>query len=214
MTIEVDPVETQDSGLDDASRRHAVESLRAEGMPAAALELVAASPSGASSAQRTLDILVQRGMALLEGDRLVAIDGLSVQATRHRMWLGDDELFTWCALDAIGIPAALGIDAKVVTACPHCSAEIAVGIRGGVPQADDELVLWFPTSTCTHVVTHFCPDVNSFCNREHLNGWRSHRGEPEGQAVSADEAAQLGRHWWAYLSPPQAEVQSRLSLKR
>jgi hypothetical protein len=125
------------------------------------------------------------------------------------MSLSGSWLFTWCAADAVGIPAALGSDAEVETICPHCSAEIAITIRAGVPRADEKLVLWLPTFSCSHVVTQFCPDVNFFCNREHLEAWRSQRGEPEGRSLDAYEAAQLGRQWWAYLSPIQAEVQKR-----
>lgn len=209
MSIEIDPLETQHSDLDDSFRRHGFERLRAAGTPISVAELVGTSPGGSESAQRTLDTLVERGTAILDGEKLVAIDGLSVIPRQHRMLLSGSRLFTWCAADAVGIPAALGSDAEVKTVCPHCSAEIKITISAGVPRAEEELVLWLPTSCCSHVVTQFCPDVNFFCNREHLEAWRSQRGEPEGRSLNADEAAQLGRQWWAYLSPPQAEVQSR-----
>lgn len=198
MTIDIDVLDTQHSDLDDAFRRHAFERLRETGV-AGVTELVATSPRGADSARSTLDDMVQRGMAILEGDDLVAIDGLSIRPTRHRMRLGDDELFTWCAADAIGIPAALDEHGEVVTACPHCAAEIVVSIRSGEPQTDADLVLWLPTASCSHVVTQFCPDVNLFCDREHLAAWRSEAGEPEGETLDVQGAAELGRRWWAYL---------------
>jgi alkylmercury lyase len=209
MTIEIDPLETQHSDLDDTFRRHAFENLRVTGIPVVASELIASSPGGPESAQRTLDILVQRGMAILEGEALVAIDGLSVHPTGHRMSIENDDLFTWCAADALGIPAALGEDAQVATACPHCSAEITLTIRSGAPHAGDDLVLWLPTSSCSHVVTQFCPDVNFFCSREHLDAWRSKVGEAEGRVLSAEEVAELGRQWWAYLRAQREEVEAR-----
>jgi alkylmercury lyase len=169
-------------------------------------DLVRSSPSGASSAQGTLDVLVERGMAILDGATLVAIDGLSVRPTPHRLTLGGAEFFTWCAADAIGIPAALEEDSQVATSCPHCSAAISLSIRGGVPTSGGDLVLWLPTSSCTHVVTQFCPDVNFFCNREHLDAWRAGIGEPVGEVLSAEAAAQLGRQWWAYLRPQTESV--------
>lgn len=198
MTIEIDVLDTQHSDLDDGFRRHAFEQLRKSGAAAVA-EVVATSPNGATSAQSTLDEMVEGGMAILQGDELVAIDGLSTRPTKHRMRLGNDALFTWCAADAIGIPAALGEDGQVVTVCPHCSTEIVVSIDAGVPDAHEDILLWLPTASCSHVVTQFCPDVNLFCNRAQLDSWRSQAGEPVGETLSANEAAELGRQWWGYL---------------
>lgn len=199
MSIDIDVLDTQHSNLDDGFRRHAFQRLRESGAVAVA-EVVATSPNGAARAQSTLDEMVERGMAILDADELVAVDGLSVTPTQHRMRLGDDALFTWCAADAIGIPAALGEDGEILTSCPHCSAQIVVPIEAGVPEADEDLVLWLPTASCSHVVTQFCPDVNFFCNRPHLEAWRSEVGEPVGETLSVDEAAELGRQWWSYLN--------------
>ena len=44
------------------------------------------------------------------------------------------------------------------------------------------------------------PDVNFFCDRAHLDAWRSQAGTPVGETLSADEAAELGRQWWGYLN--------------
>jgi alkylmercury lyase len=112
MTIEFDPLETQHSDLDDSFRRQAFRVL-CTGVAVAATELVAGSPSGADTARRTLDVLLQLGMAELDGGELVAIDGLSIGSTQHRMNLSGQELFTWCATDAIGIPTALDENAVV-----------------------------------------------------------------------------------------------------
>lgn len=199
MTIDIDVLDAQHSNLDDGFRRHAFEQLRQSGA-ISVTELVTTSPTGGASAQSTLDEMVERGMAILERDELVAIDGLSIRPTHHRMRLGDQALFTWCAADAIGIPAALGEDGEVLTACPQCSAEIVVQIEAGMPAANDDLVLWLPTASCSHVVTQFCPDVNFFCNRDHLHAWRSQAAQPAGETLKADEAAELGRRWWGYLN--------------
>jgi Alkylmercury lyase len=159
MPINIEVLDTQHADLDDTFRRHAFEQLRSSGAVPVP-HVVVTSPSGADGAQRTLDVLVERGMAIVEDDELVAIDGLSIRPTKHRMTLGDDQLLTWCAADAVGIPAALVQDSAVVTTCPHCSAEIVV--------------------------------PNFFCNREHLGAWRSQAGDPEGETLDADGAAEWG----------------------
>lgn len=192
-------LDAQHSDLDDSFRRHAFERVRTCG-PVDVNDVVATAPKGRESAQRTLDMLIECGMASVEDDRLTGIDGLSSLPTRHRLRLGEDIFFTWCAADAVGIPAALREDAEVVTACPYCCTEIGISIRAGDPEADPDLVLWLPTGSCSHVVTQFCPNVNFFCNSNHLAGWRSQAGDPEGEMLDADGAAELGRKWWGYLS--------------
>lgn len=198
MTIDIDILDTQHSDLDDVFRHHAFQALWTSGAMQVD-EVLLTSPSGPESSQRTLDALVERGMAVVEGDELVGIDGLSTRPTRHRMRLRGHDLFTWCAADAVGIPAALAEDADVATACPHCSAQVTVTIRTGAVVADPNIVLWLPTGSCSHVVTQFCPDVNFFCNSDHLDKWRSQADHPQGERLTLDGAADLGRRWWGYL---------------
>lgn len=121
------------------------------------------------------------------------------------MNLGDGALFTWCAADAVGIPVALDEDAEVITTCPHCSSEIVIAVQQGEPQAGEVIVLWLPTSSCSHVVSRFCPEVNLFCSRSHLEEWRSQGDRGEGRILSVEEVAELGRQWWAYLRPNGGE---------
>ncbi len=45
-----------------------------------------------------------------------------------------------CAWDAFGVPAALGVDGRVSTSCPDCGESIELDVRGGSPEADDQLV--------------------------------------------------------------------------
>lgn len=190
MTIEFDPLQTQHSDLDDFFRRRAFQLLR-RGVAVAAVEVVAASPSGTVTARRTLDALLQRGMAELENGELIGIDGLSLRSTQHRMNLGGEELFTWCATDAVGIPAALDENADVTTTCPHCSSEIALAVRGGKADGPEDVVLWVPTSSCSHVVSQFCPEVNFFCSRAQLDEWRPQQERGEGRVLGLLEVAEL-----------------------
>lgn len=96
MTIEIESLETQHSDLDDVFRRHAFERLREVRKPVRTSEAVASSPNGAASAQQRLDMLVERGMAILQEEKPRRDRRLSVQPTPHRMSLGGDDLFTWC----------------------------------------------------------------------------------------------------------------------
>ena len=127
----LDPLETQHEGLDPAFRRHAFGWLRRTGRGVQVSSLLESSPVSVEVSRTPLDMLVDRGMAMVEREHLVAIDELSIRETAHEMTLGGRRLFTWCAADAVGIPAALSEDATVVTSCPHCSWRIEVEVVRG-----------------------------------------------------------------------------------
>ena len=194
------PLDAHHHGLDRSFRRYAVERLR-HGEPVPATDVVRRSPSGPGVAQHTLDTLVARGMAQVRGGSLIAIDGLSVEPTQHRMRLAGVALFTWCAADAVGIPAALEDDAEIETVCPHCSKDIRISVRAGRPSADPEIVLWLPTCAGANVVREFCPEANLFCDVGHLERWRAGRGTDDGEILRVEQVAALGRRWWDFLRP-------------
>ena len=81
MTIDIDVLHTQHSERDNVFRRHAFERLREAGA-VAVTDVVATSSSGLESSQRTLGVLVERGMSIVEEDSLVTIDGLIASSRR------------------------------------------------------------------------------------------------------------------------------------
>jgi alkylmercury lyase len=138
-----------------------------------------------------------RGRIELSADgHLIAVHGLCRRPTPHRIEHHDGVVNTWCALDAIGIPAALEIDAQAVTRCPTCQDQLAVRICGGEPQPLPEAALWYPEVTCGHLVEDFCSGANLFCTLDHLERWAGISG-PAGRVISLDEVAEVGREGWA-----------------
>lgn len=57
--------------------------------------------------RRQIRRLAERGECTLEDDTVTGILGLSVTPTPHRLTLPPHLFYTWCALDAVAIPAAL-----------------------------------------------------------------------------------------------------------
>lgn len=57
---------------------------------------------------RTLETMVAQGLATVDGDRITGIGGLSLVPAPHTLEGKGRTYGAWCALDAIGIPAALG----------------------------------------------------------------------------------------------------------
>lgn len=147
----------------------------------------------------TIDSQVRAGRLEIDAaGRLIGVHGLSARQTPHRIEHENGAVHTWCAFDAIGIPAALGIDATAVTTCPACGAELRVVLAGGVPRDTNALRLWLPTSDCAHLVDDFCQHTNLYCDAEHLAAIVP-AGTP-GEAATVSEAATIGRDTWSDVS--------------
>jgi hypothetical protein len=152
--------------------------------------------------EEALSTLVDEGRAQLDGSRVVGALGISARPTRHQLALDGVALHTWCALDAIGIPAALRAHGIAHTACPTCGHLIEIGFEQGRPLAAGEnAVVWLPEKKCTNVVEEFCPEANLFCGPDHLGAWRQGAGDPVGRALSLGQAAEVGRQLWADVAP-------------
>jgi hypothetical protein len=163
----------------------------------------------------TIETLVLAGRLQVEDSgRLVGVHGLVARPTAHRIEHAAGVTHTLCALDAIGIPAALGIDAIAATSCPTCGAELKVVLRGGAPVGADEYRLWIPGGQCVHLVEDFCRHANLFCSDEHLG---ARQLQSTGRAVTVADwsydvarSCQRARRWPQGLNA--ATVPSRGSL--
>jgi alkylmercury lyase len=149
----------------------------------------------AKRAERTpgeLEALGDRVAMDAEG-RIIGLCGLSLEPSPHRLTLAGVGLYTWCAYDAVGIPAAMGLDATVETSCPLCGVAIALDITAGWPRMEAALVAWRPTTAPGSAVRQeFCPSANLFCSRSHFDAWYEGAGHPEGRIANLEDLAQEG----------------------
>jgi alkylmercury lyase len=144
----------------------------------------------------TVEALVKGGRLELDAHGVVVgAHGLSTRRTAHRIEHAGGVVHTWCALDAIGIPAALALDADAVTTCPTCGAGLRASLHGGVPADDGEMRLWLPGGECAHLVEDFCRHANLYCTADHAASSVA-TGTP-GWAVTVTDAAGIGRVDWA-----------------
>ncbi|CAN5808363.1 hypothetical protein BH20ACT4_BH20ACT4_00310 [soil metagenome] len=142
----------------------------------------------------TVEVMVGAGRLEVDATgRLVAVHGLAARTTLHRIEHDGRIVHTWCAFDAIGIPAALGIDAQAVTTCPTCARELRTILLGGRPIEDAALRLWFPDADCAHLVDDFCRHANLYCNVDHLTA--AELGD-RGHVITIGDAAAIGRVTW------------------
>lgn len=145
------------------------------------------------------DHLRARGRIELSDDgRVIAVHGLARRPTRHRIEHEGGAVNTWCALDAIGIPAAMAIDARAVTHCPICGQQLAVTLIRGEPQALPAALLWYPEDQVGHLIDDFCSGANLFCSIDHLQRWLG-AGAAGGRVMTIEEVAELGRESWGGL---------------
>jgi len=80
-----------------------------------------------------LEGLIRRGLAVTEPDsgRVVGCWGLSWIPSDHRLFIRGRHLHTWCALDAVGIPAGLGEDARIDSSCRQCGGPVEIQMAAG-----------------------------------------------------------------------------------
>ncbi|MCH7564265.1 MAG: hypothetical protein IH968_10630 [Gemmatimonadetes bacterium] len=63
-----------------------------------------------------------------EEDRVIGFWGLAIRETSHRFRLGENQLYTWCAWDALFLPEILGATADVVSKCPSTGTEVRLRV--------------------------------------------------------------------------------------
>jgi hypothetical protein len=104
-----------------------------EGKPLDPVGLATATGYSQDRVQALLDGLTGRGLAVVESEesRVVGSWGLSTVRTAHRLRIRGREFHGWCALDAVGIPAALGENASVSSRCHRCECAVNIEMAAG-----------------------------------------------------------------------------------
>jgi alkylmercury lyase len=143
----------------------------------------------------TIETLQTRGLVVLAPDgRITGIHGLSTTPTPHSITHDGRTIHTWCAFDAIGIPAALQLDAHTQTRCPTCGQHLEITFAHGQPTAPTDLRLWLPTGQCDHIINDLCAHANLYCNQQHLKA--STDTSATGSITNITDAAKLGQTTW------------------
>lgn len=111
-----------------------------------------------TAVERAVDQLIERGAMERDGDsgELVAARGLSLAETPHRLVLDGLQLYSFCAVDAVGIPAALQVDARVESRCHVCGAPVTLALSGGmVTDASPGAVIWIAERDLTRSLRRY-----------------------------------------------------------
>lgn len=167
--------------------------LLAEGSPVSLEQLASSSHHSLDDIQAELPSLDVR----LDQEGHILASGLSLVPTRHQFQVGEQALFTWCALDTLAFPAVLGRAARVISSCPVTGQEIRLTVTpeaiSDLSEAGAVVSVRLPgedTNLC-HVQQDICNDGFFFVSREVASAWPSLH--PQAVLLSVQEAAELGR---------------------
>jgi alkylmercury lyase len=117
--------------------------------------------TGLSQAQVStlLTGVISRGLVVIEpsSGRIVGSWGLSLVPTPHRLRIRGRELYAWCAMDAVGIPAGLAEDARVTSVCHQCGVALNMELTGGevVHAESSKAQLWLTACQAGQSVVGF-----------------------------------------------------------
>lgn len=167
-----------------------------DGAPLTATRIAELSELPANDIEQAIQGLIEVGRIELDGGRVIGVGGLTLTKTVHSVRLPTAEMHTWCALDAIGIPVALGLRATVTTRCPQCGDSIAVAVDDQAATAAGPVILFCPTGPCDNVRADFCSAANLFCDATHLAQWRASNPATLGEGLDLPATVELGRAIW------------------
>ena len=139
--------------------------------------------------------------------RVLGSAGLTIADGPHGLEVDGHSFRTWCAFDALGIPAALAADGRVETACSVCGRTIRIEVRAGQPAPDPSPRLWFSAGGAD-MRADFCTPTVLLCSEEHAAEW-ARRQPAGGQALTLAEAADLGARTWASAAAAATRVGAR-----
>jgi hypothetical protein len=153
---------------------------------------------------RELDALAAAGRVRLNDVGVVGALGLSVEPTRHELLVGDIARYTWCALDALGVLAALGATGTLSTTDPLSGRPLTVGFDAGEPTSGHLSGGIFLASLApgTKVVDNWCPLVNLFENETNARQWAEQRGVTGEFVPVLEVTLEAGESWSARIGPP------------
>lgn len=164
--------------------------LLSKGEPVAVEVIAQQAGRDVTEVQRCL----QRSADVTVDGRIDAVMGLSLRPTQHRIRIEGKQLYTWCALDLLFIPLALGVTAEIESTSPASGESVrALVTPNGVEHID-------PTTAVVSVVpirlgsseirVAFCNFVHFFSSLDDARAWAEEH--PSGWVLPARDAFQLG----------------------
>ncbi|MFE0130955.1 alkylmercury lyase family protein [Streptomyces sp. NPDC059037] len=161
----------------------------------AALETVAAE-AGRSAGEVLAELAREDFLTLDEGGRIQAAYPFSATPTAHQVTLASGtQVWSMCAIDALGIPAMLAEDAVITSSDPVSGEPVTVTSRGG-------RMRWEPASTVVIVARRSrsgpaaavcCDALNFFTSAASARSWLAQHPDVQGKMVDQARAERIGQ---------------------
>lgn len=112
---------------------------------------------------------------------------------------GRDDRRWWggCAWDSFGISAALGLDVRIDTTCPHCAQHISLP-AGSTTAPPPGFAVRFPRPAAEwwEDVVATCTMIRLFCTHEHADSWTAEYAPGSGYIADARTVWDLAQAWY------------------
>jgi alkylmercury lyase len=130
---------------------------------------------------------------------------LTLRPTPHEFHLNGLDLFAWCALDTLFLPALIGQTAEVASTCPVTGEEIRLTVRpDGIESAEPEnvvlsIVVPGHSAACNPGLKGgaqgaVCSSMHFFRDRQAASTWLV--GQPDVAVLTLQEAWNLASQVW------------------
>ncbi|MBZ0305957.1 MAG: hypothetical protein K8I82_07815 [Anaerolineae bacterium] len=180
--------------------QYAFLSSLAKGQPARAEELANQTGYPLELVQRSFEQMKMNCYEFnSEGDLVGA--ALTLNPTRHHVYINDHHLYAWCAIDTLFLPAQIGVNAMIQSTCPETGEAIhlEVSAEGIQSASSEEIFVSVVVSDCCTVGREgsFCGRIHFFANHKSANSWAA---EIEDIAVfNLNDAYEIARQ--VYIEP-------------
>ncbi|MFF8378209.1 organomercurial lyase [Streptomyces sp. NPDC015661] len=158
-------------------------------------------PAAARAGRSASDVLAELDredfLTLDEGGRIRAAYPFSAVPTPHRVTIdGGTQVWSMCAIDALGIPAMLGRDVVIASTDPVTGESVTISSDGG-------RTTWAPPSAVVFVArgalsgpaaSTCCGTLNFFASRDSAEAWAGQHPDVPGRIAGRAEAEEAGRH--------------------
>ncbi len=104
-------------------------------------------------------------------------------------------LYSMCAVDALGIGFMLDCDFSINSECLHCNEEIIIELKNNeiVYLQPENTVGWFDMEYSCCAATSICKNINFFTSSSHFTDWHKDKATRKGALLQIEEAYYLGK---------------------
>jgi hypothetical protein len=175
--------------------------------PVSQRQLAADTDLALPAVMTDLDLLATAGR--IKRDESGAVTGslgLTFTPTRHEIGVNGAQRHVYCALDAVGILAALAADGWIDTTNPATGHRFRLEVTAGVPyHPDPEPVLFIAgRAAVASVIDEWCPLVNFYPDEATASRWAATAGASGGCLGLADAARYGGQLWRPWIGRDDA----------